>query len=95
MIRILQFVLLATILTSCASTTLYDPQTGRKVFSTQADAEQLGLTVAATGMTLTVARLIHSVPTEAGGRAFAKGVQSTGMLATEIATAVVMKGVVR
>lgn len=58
--------LIAFLFTGCASTSIYE--NGRKVFTTQANANELSY-VSAQGSTLKVSGLNHSTPTRAGGSA--------------------------
>jgi hypothetical protein len=78
--------LLALVLCSCASTTVRDPATGRVVFSTQADAQNI--TYSGNGQTFHADTLVHSTPTIAGGRAANGIIQSAGTMAGAIGAAV-------
>lgn len=86
---------LAIWLLGCASTELRDPNTGKVVFRTQADAESMDVTISGGSMRFTVARLIHSMPTAAGGTAAAKIIQSTATLATSTGAAISTSGIVK
>jgi hypothetical protein len=69
-----------------------DPKTGKKVFTTQADAQNI--TYSGNGQTFHADTLIHSTPTIAGGNSAAKILQSTGTMAGAIgAAAATGKGV--
>lgn len=82
----MKLLLLPLILCSCASTSVYDPQTGRKTFTTQADATNI--TYTGSGQAFHADTLVHSVPTTAGGSSAARILQSTGTMAGAIGAAV-------
>jgi hypothetical protein len=82
---------IAYLLTGCASTSVMDPQTGRKVFATQADATNV--TYSGPGYSFHADSLNHSRPTIAGGISAAKVLQSTGTMAGAIGGGVATAGI--
>lgn len=64
------------LLSGCAGTKLTDPKTGRTLFRTQGDMGEIE--VVTSDIRLTAKQVNHSLPTAAGGDAFAKGATTVG-----------------